>query len=31
VPQGQARLRVQISAALEEEHMARALEAFGKL
>jgi glycine C-acetyltransferase len=31
VPQGQARLRVQISAALEEEHMARALDAFGKL
>jgi glycine C-acetyltransferase len=31
VPQGQARLRVQISAALEEEHMSRALDAFGKL
>jgi len=31
VPKGQARLRVQVSAALEEEHLARALEAFGRL
>ena len=31
VPKGQARLRVQISAALEEEHLQRALEAFEKL
>lgn len=31
VPQGQARLRVQVSAALEEEHIQRALDAFGKL
>ncbi|MCG3181038.1 MAG: 2-amino-3-ketobutyrate coenzyme A ligase [Phycisphaerae bacterium] len=31
VPQGQARLRVQVSAALEDEHIARALEAFAKL
>ncbi|RIK84778.1 MAG: glycine C-acetyltransferase [Planctomycetota bacterium] len=31
VPQGQARLRVQVSAALEEHHIARALDAFGKL
>lgn len=31
VPQGQARLRVQISAALEPEHIARALDAFARL
>lgn len=31
VPQGQARLRVQISAALEAEHLERALGAFAKL
>jgi glycine C-acetyltransferase len=31
VPKGQARLRVQVSAALEEEHLQRALEAFAKL
>jgi glycine C-acetyltransferase len=31
VPQGQARLRVQISAALEEQHIQQALDAFGKL
>lgn len=31
VPQGAARLRVQVSAALEAEHIERALEAFGKL
>jgi glycine C-acetyltransferase len=31
VPQGAARLRVQISAALEEAHMQRALDAFAKL
>lgn len=31
VPQGQARLRVQISAALEHEHLERALDAFAKL
>ena len=31
VPKGQARLRVQISAALEDQHMERALDAFAKL
>jgi len=31
VPKGQARLRVQVSAALEEEHLQRALDAFGQL
>jgi len=31
VPQGKARLRVQVSAALEEEHVSRALDAFSKL
>lgn len=31
VPRGQARLRVQVSAALEDEHIQQALEAFGKL
>jgi glycine C-acetyltransferase len=31
VPKGQARLRVQVSAALEEEHIERALDAFSKL
>ncbi len=31
VPQGQARLRVQVSAALEDEHIRRALDAFAKL
>jgi glycine C-acetyltransferase len=31
VPQGQARLRVQVSAALEGWHIEKALEAFGKL
>jgi glycine C-acetyltransferase len=31
VPQGQARLRVQVSAALEEHHLQRALDAFAKL
>ena len=31
VPKGQARLRVQVSAALEREHLEKALEAFGKL
>lgn len=31
VPQGQARLRVQISAALEESHLRQALDAFAKL
>ena len=31
VPKGQARLRVQISAALEAEHLQRALDAFAKL
>ena len=31
VPKGQARLRVQVSAALEEEHLQRALDAFAKL
>ena len=31
VPQGQARLRVQVSAALEPEHIERALDAFAKL
>ncbi len=31
VPEGQARLRVQVSAALEDEHLERALEAFAKL
>ncbi len=31
VPQGQARLRVQVSAALEPEHIDRALDAFAKL
>jgi glycine C-acetyltransferase len=31
VPQGQARLRVQVSAALNDEHIDKALAAFGKL
>jgi len=31
VPQGEARLRVQISAALTDEHLQRALDAFAKL
>ena len=31
VPKGQARLRVQVSAALEREHLEKALVAFGKL
>ncbi|MDX1946783.1 MAG: glycine C-acetyltransferase [Pirellulaceae bacterium] len=31
VPKGQARLRVQVSAALEEQHIERALDAFAKL
>jgi glycine C-acetyltransferase len=31
VPQGQARLRVQVSAALEPEHIRQALDAFSKL
>jgi len=31
VPQGQARLRVQVSAALEKDHIERALDAFAKL
>lgn len=31
VPKGEARLRVQVSAALEEEHIQRVLDAFGKL
>jgi glycine C-acetyltransferase len=31
VPRGKARLRVQVSAALEDEHMDRVLDAFGKL
>ena len=31
VPKGQARLRVQVSAALEESHLQRALDAFAKL
>jgi glycine C-acetyltransferase len=31
VPKGQARLRVQVSAALEPEHLERALDAFAKL
>lgn len=31
VPEGQARLRVQVSAALDEEHIQRALDAFAKL
>ncbi len=31
VPKGQARIRVQISAAHEREHLDRALEAFGKV
>lgn len=31
VPQGQARLRVQVSAALTDEHIERALDAFAKL
>jgi glycine C-acetyltransferase len=31
VPQGQARLRVQVSAALDEEHIQKALAAFAKL
>jgi glycine C-acetyltransferase len=31
VPRGQARLRVQISAALEDSHIQQALAAFGKL
>jgi glycine C-acetyltransferase len=31
VPKGQARLRVQVSAALEREHLEKALAAFGKL
>jgi len=31
VPKGQARLRVQVSAALEESHIQRALDAFAKL
>ena len=31
VPKGQARLRVQVSAALEEVHLQQALDAFAKL
>lgn len=31
VPKGEARLRLQVSASLEKEHIARALEAFAKL
>jgi glycine C-acetyltransferase len=31
VPRGQARLRVQVSAALSDEHIKRALEAFAEL
>ena len=31
VPQGQARLRVQVSAALEPHHLERVLDAFAKL
>jgi glycine C-acetyltransferase len=31
VPKGQARLRVQVSAALEEQHLQRALDAFARL
>jgi glycine C-acetyltransferase len=31
VPKGQARLRVQVSAALEEHHLQQALDAFAKL
>jgi len=31
VPKGEARLRVQVSAALEDHHIQRALDAFGKL
>lgn len=31
VPKGEARLRVQVSAALEEQHIAKVLDAFGKL
>ena len=31
VPKGQARLRVQVSAALEESHLQQALDAFAKL
>jgi glycine C-acetyltransferase len=31
VPKGQARLRVQVSAALQDEHIEQALDAFGKL
>jgi glycine C-acetyltransferase len=31
VPQGQARLRVQVSAALEPSHIQKALEAFARL
>ena len=31
VPKGQARLRVQVSAALADEHMEQALDAFGRL
>jgi glycine C-acetyltransferase len=31
VPQGKARLRVQVSAALEESHVQKALDAFAKL
>jgi glycine C-acetyltransferase len=31
VPKGQARLRVQVSAALDESHIQRALEAFARL
>jgi glycine C-acetyltransferase len=31
VPKGEARLRVQVSAALSDEHIQRALDAFAKL
>ena len=31
VPQGEARLRVQVSAALEESHLEKILDAFAKL
>jgi glycine C-acetyltransferase len=31
VPKGQARLRVQVSVALEDEHLQRALDAFARL